>query len=169
MEKSRDFYLSVCAVLGLLLLPIHITGDEYNSMMRVSTIFHWRLPTRAAFPRSDRVAAIPNRTIAGESSIWVEDSANCLDYRCVSVVPLWVCIKKPDQSAFDMRDASNSHLPSLISLSLSNLQYTYNYFTRFFKSSIKQSAHNEKAQLQGLMQDFAKTGNDQNTYKDCMI
>lgn len=43
MEKSRDFYLSVCAVLGLLLLPIHIARDEYNSMMRVNTIFHWRL------------------------------------------------------------------------------------------------------------------------------
>lgn len=127
MEKSRDFYLSVCAVLGLLLLPIHITADEYNSLMRVNIIFHWRLPTRATFPQSGAELLLFQTAQSLEKVQFGSKTLQIVWIMDVSVLCNWVCVKKHNQSLLDMRDASNSHRPSLISVSLSNLQYNYNY------------------------------------------
>lgn len=127
MEKSRDFYLSVCTVLGLLLLPIHITADEYNSMMTVNIIFHWRLPTRATFPQSGAELLLFQTAQSLEKVQFGSKTLQIVWIMDVSVLCNLVCVKKPDQSLLDIRDASNSHLPSLISVSPSNLQYNCNY------------------------------------------
>lgn len=97
----RSVCLSVCAVLGLLILPIHNTGDEYNSMMGVNTIFHWRFTGKSDVPSVRlRVSAVPDRTVAGRRSVWGEDSADCLETTTM------LC----NRPALDVSDAFTSHL-----------------------------------------------------------